>query len=306
MNWLESPRTLALGCGLIVITNLALLGAAGWNRQGVPEVELSLTERELAMAPARQEEGGEVMLSLVLSHKPPGVLRRIAARKNYKLPSVKYPWLDRDKLRELGFRVDLDPSDPEAPDYYRHAAMRRAYVVLEYEGDGWSSWLAGREEQVERARREVEEGTMQASALADAEAVLALDRTMRSRLLPVDAGTDADALRQRYPDRRRHAVVEGLFRPQVVRPNDGTPFLKGYLWGLVVRRVHVSRKLRQPLEAFLPEDDWNEILTREKEVAQAGWPSPVAPRYRAVLAVGRRYEPWLVSVAGKSNKSPVQ
>ena len=65
MNWLESPRTLALGCGLIVITNLALLGAAGWNRQGGPEVELSLTERELALAPARHRAGGR-------SHCPPG------------------------------------------------------------------------------------------------------------------------------------------------------------------------------------------------------------------------------------------
>jgi hypothetical protein len=146
-------------------------------------------------------------------------------------------------------------------------------------------------------RQAVEEGTTEARALADAEAVLILDRTERSRLFPVDAGTDADALRGRYPDGRRYAVVAGLFRPKVVQPEEGTPTLGGRVWGLVVSRVHVPWRLRGGFQGFLPEETSDQLFERQQEEARSGWPSPSPPRFRAVLAFGRRHEPWLVSVA---------
>ena len=156
-------------------------------------------------------------------------------------------------------------------------------------------WISDREEQVRELRREVEEGTAEPSALADAEAVLVVDRTMRSRLFPVDAGTDADALQRRYGDRRRHAVVAGLLRPKVVQPENGVPTLSGDVLDLVVSRVHVPRKLRQHFEGFIPEETWEEVEARERREAESGWPSPTPPRYRATLAIGRRHEPWLVN-----------
>jgi hypothetical protein len=297
MRHLASPLSVVAGCGLIVVTNLAILAAAGWNRRGEPLAELSLTERELAMPAARQDEGTGLELSLVMTHEPPGVVRRTARWKGYELPSVDYGWLDRARLLELGFRIDLDPTHPNAAEHYSRAMPRRVYVVLEYDGEAWNRWIGGREEQVRQRRREVEEGAAEPSALANAEAVLAVDRTMRSRLFPVDAGIDAGALRRRYGDRRRHAVVAGLLRPKVVRPENGAPTLTGDVLGLVVSRVHVSRGLRRHLEAFLPEDSWEEVEARERREAESGWPTPTPPRYRATLAVGRRYEPWLANVA---------
>jgi hypothetical protein len=296
MKRLASPASVAAACGLIVVTNLAILAAAGWNRRGEPEAELSLTERELAMPAARQDEGTGLQLSLVMTHEPPGVVRRTARWKHYELPSVDYGWLERAKLLELGFRVDLDPTHPDAAEHYSHAMPRRAYVVIEYDGEAWQRWISDREEQVRELRRAVEEDTAEPSVLADAEAMLAVDRTMRSRLFPVDAGTDANALQRRYGDRRRHAVVAGLLRPKVVQPENGLPTLSGDVLGLVVSRVHVPRKLRRHLEAFLPEDTWEEVEARERRKAESGWPLPTPPRYRATLAVGRRHEPWLVNV----------
>jgi hypothetical protein len=205
--------------------------------------------------------------------------------------------LDRSKLLELGFRIDFDPTLPDAAEHYSHAMPRRAYVVVEYDGEAWKRWIRGREQQVLELRREDEEGIAERSSLADAEALLAVDRMMRSRLFPVDAGIDADALRRRYPDRRRHAVVAGLLRPKVVHPESGASTLSGEVLELVVSRVHVSRNLRRHLEAFLPEETWEEIEAREQREAKAGWPSPIQPRYRATLAVGRRHEPWLANVA---------
>ena len=297
MRRLASPASVAAACGLIVVTNLAILAAAGWNRRGEPEAELSLTERELAMPVARQDERTGLELSLVMTHEPPGVVRRTARWKRYELPSINYGWLDRAKLLELGFRVDLEPTHPDAAERYFHAMPRRVFVVVEYNGEAWNRWISGREEQVQELRREVEEGTLELRALADAEAVLAIDRAMRSRLFPVDAGVDADALQRRYGDRRRHAVVAGSLRPKVVQPENGVPTLSGDLLDLVVNRVHVSRRLRRHLEAFLPEETWEEVETRERREAESGWPLPTPPRYRATLALGRRYEPWLVSVA---------
>lgn len=289
MKHLASPASIAAACGLIVVTDLALLAAAGWNRRGEPEAELALTERELAMPAARQDEGSAIELSLRMTHEPPGVVDRTARWKHYELPRVDYDWLDRAKLRELGVRVDLDAADPHAVEHYSRTVARPVWVVLEQDGPAWRAWIAGREEEVGRLS--------EPKALADAEAVLAFDRTMRSRLFPVDAGTDPELLRRRYPDRHRHAVIAALLRATVVRPEDAEPFLSGHLMGAIVRQVHVPRDLGRQLEAFLPTETWDEIETRERMEAQSGWPAATPPRYDATLALGRRHEPWLVSVA---------
>jgi hypothetical protein len=294
MKRLAFPASVMAACGLIVVTNLAILAAAGWNRRGVPEAELSLTEREVAMPGARQDEGTGLALSLVMTHEPPGVVRRTARWKRYELPSVNYDWLDRAKLIELGFRIDLDPTHPDAAEHYSHAMQRSAYFVVEYDGEAWNRWIGGREEQVRKLRRDVDEGTAESRALTDAEAVLAFDRTMRSRLFPVDAGGDADALQRRYGDRRRYAVFAGSLRPKIVQPESGDPTLSGDVLGLVVSPVYVPRELRRHLEAFLPEETWEEVEARERRAAESGWPVPTPPRYRATLAVGRRHEPWLL------------
>ena len=296
MKRLASPTSVMAACGLIVVTNLAILAAAGWNRRGVPEAELSLTEREFAMPAARQDEGTGLALSLVMTHEPPGVVRRTARWKRYELPSVNYDWLDRAKLLELGFRIDLDPTHPNAAEYYSHAMARGAYFVVEYDGEAWDRWIGGREERVRKLRRDVDEGTAEPRALTDAEVMLSFDRTMRSRLFPVDAGVDADALQRRYGDRRRYAVFAGPLRPKVVQPESGDPTLSGDVLGLAVSPVYVPREFRRHLEAFLSEESWEEIEAREQRAAESGWPVPTPPRYRATLAIGRRHEPWLLRV----------
>jgi len=296
MKRLTFSTPLAAAVGLILLTNVALLAAAGWNRRGEPICELSLTERELALPGARLDEGTGLELSLVMTHQAPGVVRRAARWKRYELPPVEYGWLDRAKLLELGFRIDLDADHPDAEHHYSHAMPRRAYVVLEHDGEAWNRWIAGREEQVEQLRREVADGTKAEETLVNAEALLAIDLTMRSRLFPVDAGLDAEALRRRYSDRSRHAIISGLIRLDVIQDQDETPVLTGDVFRLVVNRVQVSHTLRRPIEDLLPEESWSEVEAREREEAESGWPFPSPPRYRALMAIGRRHEPWLVGI----------
>jgi hypothetical protein len=296
MKRLVSPLSVVAACGLIVVTNLAILAAAGWNRRGEGQAELLLTERELALPTARQDKGAGFELSLVTTNEPPGEIRRTAHWKGYELPSVPLDWLDGTKLRELGFRVTIDPAHPDAAEYYLQVMPRRVFIVVEYDGTAWQQWLTDREDQVRILRSEVEEGRAEPSALADAEALLEVDRIRRSRLFPVDAGLDADALQRRYGDRRRHAIVSGLLRPKVVDTEYGGPVLSGEVQSLVVSRVYISYEIRRQLETFMPEETWQEIETRERREAEMGWPPPIPPRYHATLAVGHRHEPWLVSV----------
>lgn len=295
-RWLESPRTVALGCGLVLLTNLVILGAAVANRRGGPEAELRLTERELALPSARQQDDSALFLRLRLTDDMPDAYRDTARWRGYRLPPVNLAWLDRDKLRELGFRTDVDPADPEAEDHYRHAMTRRGFVVLEYEGPAWDRWIADREAEVAGLASEVEAGTKGAADLEDAGAVLALDRAFRSRLFPIDAGIDVVALRRRHADSGRHVIVPAIFHPRVLRPDDGPPRLTGVVQGTVVRWIHVPFSLRDAFEEWLPEESWDAYYRRKREEAREGWPSPTRPRFEATLAFGRRMEPWLVDV----------
>jgi hypothetical protein len=220
----------------------------------------------------------------------------VAWRRRYRLPRAKHPWLDRAKLRELGFRADIDPSDPAAQEACEREGGRSIFLVLEFEGEAWRRWLADREDRVGELRRKVESGAADRKELQDAEALLALDRVMRSRLFPVDAGLDLESLRRRYPDPSRHLVVRGIVSLAVIRPEGGPARLDSIL-EVLPDKVHVPVGIRPLLLPFLARETQEQAFERERKEGEAAWPAPAPPRYRAVLAFGRRLEPWLVSVS---------
>ena len=304
MRWVANLPTVAAGIGLVLLVNLALLGSATWNFRGGPVATLSLTERELAMPLDQQEKSAGLVLSLRLATDTPRVLRRAAWIRHVELPRVELPWFDREKLRELGFRVDVEPDDPAGG--HRHEgqrlAVRRVYLVLEYDGEAWHRWLAGREARLDRLRREVEAGLASASDLAEAEAMTAFDRVARSRLFPVDAGRDAAALLRRYRD--RHVVLPGLVAMEVDFVEGGAPVWRGRVRGLLVDQIGVPRRYRAILDPLRPAESSGERSEREREEALAGWPSPTPPRYRAELAVGRGFGPWLTAVELSGRSGP--
>lgn len=296
MKHFASPSWVAAGCVLIAGTSAAYLGAAAWNRQGEPEATLALTERELALPWARPDDGTALGLHLLLGDEAPITVRRTAIWRHHDLPTVDEAWIGRDELRSLGFHVELDPGDSEADEYYSRQIGRRAYVVLEYEGEEWDRWLGRREEQVRKVRLRVDAGLEERAALDDAEALLALDRTMRSRLFPIDAGMDPDELRHRHPDRSRYAVLPAVLRLRLLHPEGSEAILTAAVDPLV-RRIHVPLSLRGPLDPFVPQESLDEVSARERRASTEGWPEPVPARYVARLAIGHRLEPWLVGVA---------
>lgn len=303
MRYLVSPTSVVAGCIVVALANAVLLSSAARNRGGPPTAALTLTERELALPEGRQDERGALMLGLTLLHDVPGPVRRTARWRRTEIPPVRYPWLDRAKLRELGFRTELDPTDPEAARYYARQVSRPVYLALEYDGEAWARWLAGREAELAEMRRKVEAGMEDRGALKDAEALYDLDRTVRSRLVPVDAGLDARALVDRYPNDGRHAVIEALVRPSVDKDEEGTTTLGGTILGPVVRGIYVPRALAKTLEPFVPTESFRDMEMRERSEAEKGWPKPTPPRYRGNVAVGRRHEPWLTGVTASEDRA---
>jgi hypothetical protein len=263
------------GCAVVAIVNAVILGAAARNRRGEHLSELTLTERELAVPEFHEDEGSGLVLTLKFASEAPQSVQRRAWRRRDDLPAVEYDWLDQAKLEALGFRIDTD----------RNAGDRVAFIVLELDGESWTRWLTAREE---RLRKSLSQG--------DADALLALDRTMRSRLVPIDAGLDEQALRSRYADRARYLIVEGLVR--ALRDADGTGTWRGRVARLSVSRIRVPRELTAAFSKFLSRETESAVLESERKERQVSWPAPAPPRYRVVVAFGRRNEPWLVSLSG--------
>ncbi|NMD20282.1 MAG: DUF4824 family protein [Verrucomicrobia bacterium] len=93
----------------------------------------------------------------------------------------------------MGFGCREAATAPRARDYYNSMAPRTVYLVLEFEGQAW--------QEASRHRRP------------------------RTHLYAVDAGPDSRALRERYPDSSRHAIVRAVIRPmfQMRMPEEAHP-----------------------------------------------------------------------------------
>lgn len=281
MSRLRQRWSVVAGLALIVVTNAVVLGGAAWNRSGEPDATLVVTQRELALPPYRLDEDTGLALYLSLGGGPWWEERG-------------EEWLDREKLAELGFAVDVDPAGPDAAQYYADALPRQVFVVLEYDGVAWAAWLARQEKELAEGEAKVVSGKMARDHLDDLRKKLARARDSHSRLFAVDAAHDATVSRRRYPDRTHYAVVPAIVRlHHGIREAGEAPRLTGHVSRLLVGHIHVSLPLRPVLDAVYREVEEGHGGQEESSYRP---PDERAPRYQATLAFGRRHEPWLVAV----------
>jgi hypothetical protein len=251
--------------GVVLIVNLVMGVGAARNRAGEPEAELRMTEREVPLAWVGEEDSG------------------IALRLDWNRDWEGYDWLDEDKLAELGFDCDPPLTAETEEFHYEMLPPRRAYVVLEFEGAAWDDWLAATDGEIARIEEEEAAGTNAPEILEGRKSALERGKVTRSRLFPVDVGTDEALLRERYPDRGRYVVVAGVVRPRVHREVDEetgksrVPVLRGTIPQLLVHRIHVNRQHRPTFE---PLD---------------GRGTGDGPRYEVTLRFGSRLEPWIAA-----------
>ncbi|HEY1029192.1 MAG TPA: DUF4824 family protein [Pseudomonas sp.] len=246
-----------LGLGVVLLSNVLALGGVWYNRSGEPEARLLLSERELQPVHGgwlRDEDEG--VLRLQLSWQRPG-------------DGWQLPWLDEAKLRELGFV-------PDAADLGRQPA-RKVWLVLELDGPVYRR-------QVEQARQSLDAAEVELRAGPDSEVLqqarderrlrLSYAQQQASRLMLVDAGVDAQRLRQRWPDRQRQVLLAGRIEPYRHGDEGG--------YGANVRL----------------ENDRLSIPYAYRELAR-GWAHSYersAFRAQVEVAFGRRHEPWVLGI----------
>jgi len=261
---------------LIVLVNAVVLLGAFRNRSGADSV-LEMTERELRLDISSRENSG--------------VSFRIDVNRDWDKP---LEWFDRRKLTEVGF--DLTGWKPNVIDATgtKKILPRRAYVVLEYQGNAWKQWDGGMRRDIEKAaRKELREEKEKKDR--EREIVnLEWRRTHASRLFPVDVGLDPGVLRSRYPDRRRYALAPAVVNLMVrygESPNTGNAKVFGSISEILCDQVTIPLSLQGQLTEFLRKTgvSWSEYYSNEKTAVKS-------PRYTAVIKFGKRYEPWVESV----------
>lgn len=282
MTW-SRRRTLIVGLALIALTNAIALGGVAYNRSGEPESVLKLTQRELwqPYGWGFDRDSGGVQLNLRWR-----VLTGDAAAGFYADQSGAPEWLDEAKLAGLGFDVSRRP-DPARPSRrYDRALPREALVVLELDGPA-------RQKALERAKERAQKEAAKAAAAGKtgpgtpaqlAAEFLKREEASNSRLFAVDAGLDAQALRAKYPDRNRYAIVQGKVRPYFTsrRPNEER--WTGYIEVIENARVSVPLEFRKAFGA----------APRSLPYAGAVDGGPV---FEVSVAFGKRFEPWVVAAS---------
>ena len=108
------------------------------------------------------------------------------------------------------------------------------------------------------------------------EAYVAFECAGGAGLRAVDAGRDADALRRRYPDRRRYFALRCMVRMVVPEKEPRQP--RGAVVPPTVPTIYVPLPFSRTLSGLSPTP-----------------PAPEAPRYEVTLRIGRKHEPWVAS-----------
>lgn len=268
---------LLAGLALVAVANGWILAEVAWNRSGEPEARVELTERELRLPWRPPDDDEDSGLSLMLQWQGP----------DQYSPAPASPGLDRDKLRALGFDVHVPPASAEAADFYDSVPEREAFAVLEMEGDAWRRILADKERELVRCRSRL--GCPSGTTLGELETRFETLRHSESRLVAIDVGRDPAALRQRHSDRGRVLILPAVVRLNFTPAHEDEPAaLDGYL-RLRIDHVHVPLPLRPPFDAVYRDERRKSFRSGEDLMEREH-----GPRYRAVLALGERHEPWLV------------
>lgn len=261
-------HTLVAGAVIIVVTNVIALAGVAYNRSGDPESTFQLSDRELGEPSGWgfESENSGIALRIrwrVLGKRPDDDQ---AGKPYFPISSGPPEWLNSAKMAELGFDVSSIDGSSASRSRYSRQLPKEVLLVLELDGPAYHEMLARAEAYVERA--------------ADGRNQLEREKNENTRLFVVDAGLDADELREKYPSRSRHAIVRGTIRPWVVW-DDSEAALAGHVSALSVSQVNVPLAYRAPFDP------------QHRRSGRTGGGAP----FTVTVAYGRRLEPWIVSAS---------
>lgn len=280
---LTAWKTFGAGALLILLANAVALTGVYLNRSGAAESRLTLSQRELTQpwgwGMAREDSGLALGLSWRLFDAGAGDYYG-----GYGLSGGTPEWLDAAKMAALGFDTTMPAEGYAGRRRFERALPREVLLVLELAGPVWQQALerardnAARHEAARLANADSKEFAEKAKR---AQEQVKREENLNSRLFAVDAGLDRAALRARYPDRSRYAILRATLRPQLVTREQATR-VSGYVSALAVTRINVPHALRPALEP---------ALRQHRRTAD-----DPSLKFDATLAIGQRLEPWIESV----------
>jgi len=269
MKW---SHTLIAGSALILLTNAVVLLGAGYNRDGEPDSQLLLTQRELqhsAWQETRDNSGMTLMLNWRFEQAGQNDLDSGLYSVRWGMPV----WLDKAKMSELGFDVDKLASTVEYGRHYQELQPKEVLLVLELNDKAYQHQLQRAKDYLDQAKARLDAAPDIAELKRkekNAEENYQHELQSNSRLFVIDAGLDLPKLRATYPDRARYAIVHGLIRPGTVREQNKTG-VGGYISELQADRINVPFSYRQVFGNAAP--------------------------YEVAVAFGKRLEPWIVTAS---------
>jgi hypothetical protein len=284
VTWTRA-HAFAAGAVLVALTNAVALGGAAWNRSG-EESRLRLTQRELVRPYVWYGNRENSGMSLVLTWRVLGDLTPSASYLSWNFAATlgAPAWLDRAKMEELGFRTTGAASAEGGRSPYEKQLPRDVLIVLEMDGPAWQRYIqAGRDQLArEEARTASPDEKGAVARLRNARDTLERELLGGSRLFAVDAGLDAAALRAKYPDRERYAIVRGQIRPMIFKR--GEERYTGMLTDVSASKINVPLEFRQAIP---------DVPDRYQPNAADRAP------FEATIAFGKRFEPWVAEAAKK-------
>ena len=255
---------------VLVFANGLLLWGVARNRGGTPEAELLLSGREFHVPQTWRSENSGRFLELRYQY-----LRSKGKDGNWFLN----PWLDRAKLQTLDFRLPAESDTAANPDAVPRFPQKKVFLVLELNGPAYAQALAQAGAEAEAMRLSAGAGKEEKE---EAEENLREMRDEASRLFIVDAGLDAQALRQQYPAREQYAIVPGLLHLwRNSHPQHGEPHWYSSM-GLRRQRIFVPLEFAGQLRNAASQASGDQL-----DEAHA----PASLRVR--LAFGQKLEPWI-------------
>lgn len=290
---MKSSRNWIFGTGfaLILAANAVVLATVAYNRSGEPESQLKLTERELLPLYGARPSWEASGLDLDLQWR---VLPRDPKLEYWGGTGGGSPvWLDRAKLASLGFDVTPPRDTPDGLRHYERLLPREVLVVLELDGPSYQEALKRAQQRADAEAKRLAANPPDARGASrgnPAAEQLKREQVQMSRLFAVDAGLEASALREKYADRSRYAIVRGKVSIDLSRYRHEAAPLHGYVSAIGNTRINVPVQLHGVIGSAVTRDRHTEARPM--------------PGIDVEIAFGKRFEPWIVAASARQPMPP--
>ncbi|MFT7823311.1 MAG: DUF4824 family protein [Sulfurimonas sp.] len=198
-------------------------------------------------------------------------------------------WLTAEKLETLGYPIDKIKREENRS--YGYHTTKECFIVLEYDGDAYQEALKRAEVHLEEKKQALEDTPENALLKRDytmAQNRLKNKKKFEPRLYAIDAGNDAVILRERYPDRSKYIIAKGIIDAFY---NVKQKKIYGNFFSMSISNIHVPLEFRKILEPIMERKQSNMKKDRTYPMIMQH-----APRFKATIAYGKRFEPWIVSI----------